>query len=62
MDVKVYDEFNLTKVGNNYDEWMLFGDREGEYGDLIATFTSLHYAELAAEFLNQMVEEERNEK
>ena len=55
---KVYDEFNLSKVGNNYDDWMLFGDREGEQGDLIATFTSLYYAELVVELLNNMLSEE----
>ena len=56
-----YQEFNLTKVGNNYDQYMLFGDNEGEQGDLIATFHNLHYAELTVAFLNQMLEEEEPE-
>ena len=54
-----YQEFNLTKVGNNYGQYMLFGDNDGEQGDLIATFHDLHYAELAVAFLNQMLEEDK---
>ena len=59
MDVKVYDEFYITKVGNNYDQWMLIGvGADRGQGDTIALYYGKYYAELAAEFLNQMVEEE----
>ena len=54
-----YQEYNLTKVGNNYNQYMLFGDKNGEQGDLIATINDLHHAELIIEFLNQMLEEEQ---
>jgi len=56
---KVYEEFYLSKVGNDYDQWMLIGvDENRSQGDTIATFTSLYYAELVTELLNNMLSEE----
>ena len=56
--MKQYQEYNLTKVGNNYDEWMLYGDNDDEQGDLIATIRGHDHAFAIAELLNQMLEED----
>ena len=54
-----YQEYNLSKdaTPDHAPQYTLYGDKEGERGDRIATFYNKHYAELCAEFLNQMVEE-----
>ena len=52
-----YQEFYLSKVGNNYDQYMLVGIREDGTDDTIAAYNNLYYAELAASFLNKMIEE-----
>ena len=54
---KVYEEFYLSKVGNDYDQWMLIGV-DGINGDTIATFFDHYYAELVTELLNNMLSEE----
>ena len=54
---KVYEEFYLSKVGNDYDQYMLIGS-DGMNGDTIATFFDLYYAELVTELLNNMLDEE----
>ena len=50
-----YQEFYLSKVGNDYDQYMLVGIKDGQ-GNTIATYNDLHYAELAVAFLNQMID------
>ena len=54
---KVYEEFYLSKVGNDYDQYMLIGS-DGYQGDTVATFFDHYYAELVTELLNNMLSEE----
>ena len=55
-----YQEYNISKdaTPNYAPQYTLYGDKEGERGDRIAIFFDLHHAELCAEFLNQMIEED----
>lgn len=56
-----YQEYNLVKVGNNYDQWMLYGDKDGERGDWIATFNDKNHAKLVVEFFNQRIKEAQDD-
>jgi len=52
--MKTYDEFYIGTTTNNQFE--LIGSKDN-WGYHIAVYEDLHYAELAAEFLNNMLEE-----
>ena len=54
-----YKEFSLVKnaTPDYAPQYTLYGDKE-EGNDRLAIFFDLHYAELAVEFLNKMLEEE----
>lgn len=49
--------WNLSKVGNNYDQWMLYDDNDkGKYVGLIQDEANAHIASAAPEMLNLLQE------